>query len=132
MLAMPDDFQPEPFRTGSGPVSSVASRDIDVRKSDGGFNVVVPYKNPPALIGYYFAVFSVIPCLALILGPIAFILGIFGLRYRSRNPTARGSVHAWVGVLLGGATFLANAGVLILWFSSRKAQNKMLDIIIGN
>jgi hypothetical protein len=130
---MPDDFQPEPFRAESGPppVPAVASRDVDIRNTSGGLNVVVPYTNPSALIGYYFAVFSVIPCLALILGPVAFILGVFGLRYRSRNPTARGSVHAWIGVLLGGATFLVNAGVLILWFSSRKAQNKMLDLIIG-
>jgi hypothetical protein len=128
-----EDFQREPLQAASGPapISSLASRDIDVRKPEGGLNVVVPYKNLSALLGYYFAVFSVIPCLALILGPIAFILGILGLRYRSRNPTARGSVHAWIGVLLGGATFLTNAGVLILWFSSRAAQNKMLDLIIG-
>lgn len=127
-----EDFQREPIRAGSSlPGPSVARRDIDVRKPGGGVNVVIPYTNPSALIGYYLAVFSLIPCLALILGPMAFILGIFGLRHVARNPAARGTMHAWIGVLGGGGTSLVNAGVLFLLLASKTARQGLLDWIIG-
>ena len=63
---------------------------------------VIPYKNPTALAAYYCAVFAVIPCIGLFLGYIALVLGILGLRYAKANPEARGRVHAWIGVILGG------------------------------
>ena len=36
--------------------------------ADNPMSVVVPYKNPKALIAYYCAIFSLIPCLGLPLG----------------------------------------------------------------
>ena len=63
---------------------------------------LVPYKNKPALTAYYLAVFSIIPCLGVFLGIAAFVLGLKGLQYVKQHPEARGTVHAWIGVIVGG------------------------------
>jgi hypothetical protein len=73
---------------------------------------VIPYRNPAALFAYYCAVFSVIPCIALLLGPAAVILGIAGIVYRNKHPNSRGTAHAWVGIILGGLTTLLNYGFI--------------------
>ena len=65
--------------------------------STGG---VIPYKNVPALIGYYLGVFSIIPCFPI--GLAAVLLGILGLRKVKAQPEVRGTVHAWIGILVGG------------------------------
>jgi len=75
---------------------------------------IIPYKNMPGLVGYYIAVFAIIPVLALILGPIAFVLGIMGLRLASRKAEARGRAHAWIAIIGGAVLFLANAGVILI------------------
>lgn len=92
--------------------------DDDVRRrirnegdATGG---LIPYKNPMALIGYYVAVFSLIPCLGLLMGPVAIVLGLLGLRYRSKHPTAGGLAHAIVAIVLGSLVLLGNAGVIAL------------------
>ena len=71
-------------------------------KGNSGINVVIPYRNPCALIAYYLGVFSAIPCVGIVLGLTAFVLGICGLRIRRRNPAAGGVVHAWIGIVAGG------------------------------
>ena len=71
-------------------------------KGNSGINVIIPYRNPCALIAYYLGVFSVIPFIGIVLGITAFVLGIFGLRIRRRNPAAGGVVHAWIGIVAGG------------------------------
>lgn len=82
---------------------------VDLRQPNGGgINTVIPYTNPQALIAYYLGVFSLIPCLGLALGPAAVVLGILGLRYVKANPTAKGTAHAWIGVIGGALTTLAN------------------------
>jgi len=63
---------------------------------------VVPYKNTQALAAYYCAVFALIPCVGIILGYVALVLGILGLKYAKAHPEAHGKVHAWIGVILGG------------------------------
>ena len=63
---------------------------------------VIPYKNTQALAAYYCAVFALLPCVGLILGYIALVLGILGLKYAKAHPEAHGKVHAWIGVILGG------------------------------
>ncbi len=63
---------------------------------------VIPYNNPKALIAYYLGLFSLFPCLGLALAIPAFVLGIMGLQARKRNPAIRGSVHAWIGIIMGG------------------------------
>ncbi len=90
-----------PYRVGSqvpeqGPPPVYADPDTD---TTGG---VIPYKNPHALIAYYLGLFSLLPCIGLVLAIPALILGIVGLRNRNRNPKIRGSVHAWIGIVMGG------------------------------
>jgi hypothetical protein len=74
---------------------------------------LIPYKNGKALAAYYTGVFSLIPCLGAILGPIAVVLGIMGLNYAKRHPRASGQAHAIVGIVLGGLTALGNIGAVI-------------------
>lgn len=64
---------------------------------------VIPYKNPNALIAYYLSIASLLICP---LGIVAVVLGILGLRARARNPVIKGSVHAWIGIILGTITTL--------------------------
>jgi hypothetical protein len=75
---------------------------------------LIPYKNSKALASYYCGVFSLIPCVGMILGPIAVILGIMGLNYAKQHPKARGQAHAIVGIVLGGLVLLAHVGGIIL------------------
>jgi hypothetical protein len=77
-------------------------------------STLIPCKNPKALIAYYCGVFSLIPCVGAVLGPIALIFGILGLNYVKRHPTAKGTGHAIAGIVLGSLTLLGNWGVIIL------------------
>jgi hypothetical protein len=67
-----------------------------------GTGGVIPYKNPPALFAYYTGLFSFIPIIGFFLAVPAFVLGIMGLRARKRNPAIKGSIHAWIGIIMGG------------------------------
>lgn len=73
---------------------------------------IIPYKNPKALIAYYTSIFSL---LLPPLGFVAVILGILGLMDRKKNPAIKGSVHAWIGIVLGTITMLCG-GALIATF----------------
>lgn len=77
-------------------------------------SVVVPYKNVPALIGYYLGIFSLIPCLGGILPFGAIPLGIIGLKNARANPQAHGKAHAWVAIVLGSLALLAHLAVVVL------------------
>jgi Domain of unknown function (DUF4190) len=83
-------------------------REEDEEYADDGVSSLIPYKNGRALASYYCGVFSIIPCLGLVLGPLALIFGIQGLRLVNKHPTAKGTAHAWVGIVLGTLTLLAN------------------------
>jgi hypothetical protein len=74
---------------------------------------LIPYKNPKGLTAYYLGVFALIPCVGLILGPAAFILGILGLRYSKQHPTAGGAGHAIAGIVLGALVVLGHLGFLV-------------------
>jgi uncharacterized protein YqgC (DUF456 family) len=79
---------------------------------------LIPYNNKKALFAYYCGIFSLIPVLALVLGPAALILGIMGHSYVKAHPEAKGTAHAWIGIVMGGLTSLLNYGVIILIFVS--------------
>ncbi len=83
------------------------------QRQDDALSSLIPYKNSKALTAYYCGVFSLIPCLGLILGPIALIFGISGLRYAKEYPQAKGQAHAVVGIVLGTVTTLFNFGVVL-------------------
>jgi hypothetical protein len=78
-----------------------------------------PRKEPPpivARIGFFVGVFSLVPCLALVLGPAALILGSLALKARKENPNLPGG-HAIGAVLLGSLTSLLNWGFVLFGFS---------------
>ena len=75
---------------------------------------LIPYKNPMGLMAYYAGVFALIPCVGLVLGPAAFILGILGIRYANQYPTAGGKGHAIAGIVLG--TLVVLGSVLFIVF----------------
>lgn len=83
--------------------------------SSDSVNKIIPYRNVPALAGYYCAVFALIPFLGIVLGLIALGLGIVGLRLARQNPAAGGKVHAWIGIILGGLCGFGYLG-LVVWF----------------
>jgi hypothetical protein len=75
---------------------------------DGGVSTLIPYRNGYALGAYYCGVFSLIPIFGMVLGPVALILGIVGLRYVKKHPTAKGTGHAIAGVVMGSLTTLGH------------------------
>jgi hypothetical protein len=98
-----DDFEDEPRVRRRG-----EEEEGDVT---GG---LIPYKNAKALASYYCGVFSLIPCLGGVLGPIALILGFLGFSYANKHPKASGKAHAIVGIILGLLTTLGHLGVVLL------------------
>jgi len=77
---------------------------------------LIPYKNPPALIGYYLGVFAMIPCIGLVFGIPALICGIIGLKKAKQSPVSKGKGHAWTAIILGSLAILlwGAAGVAFL------------------
>ena len=86
--------------------------DDDDYEQENPVSTLIPYKNGMALAAYYCGVFSLIPCLGGLLGPVAFILGVLGLRYVKKYPTAHGTGHAIAGIVLGGITGLAHLALV--------------------
>lgn len=76
------------------------------RGDDDALSSMIPYKNGQALAAYYCGVFSLIPLLGVLLGPVAIILGILGNNYAKANPDAKGAGHAITGIILGSIGFL--------------------------
>jgi hypothetical protein len=87
-------------------------RDDEEGDVTGG---VIPYKNVKALMSYYCGVFSLIPCVGIVLGPIAILLGFLGFSYANKHPRASGKAHAIVGIVLGTivVVFHLTVGILI-------------------
>ncbi|MFN3650454.1 MAG: DUF4190 domain-containing protein [Armatimonadota bacterium] len=75
---------------------------------------VIPTRNPKALAAYYFGIFSLIPCVGLLLGPAAVTLGFLGLKARRENPELPGKAHAMVGIIVGLVTSLFNWGSALM------------------
>jgi len=93
------------------------------RNDDDGMSTLIPYKNSKALAAYYCGVFALIPCVGMILGPIALIFGILGLKYVKRRPDAHGTGHAWAGIILGSLVILGHLGVIVfgaVWMAAAK------------
>jgi hypothetical protein len=86
---------------------------------DDAMATLIPYRNVPALAGYYVSIAALIPGIGLICGPLAFGLGIAGYRKSRRERRAKGAVHAWVAIVLGALTTVAYWGLLVslVWFS---------------
>ena len=52
-------------------VQAPAGHPVEQGDATGG---IIPYKNGPALMAYYLGIFSLIPCLGLVLAIPAFVL----------------------------------------------------------
>lgn len=74
---------------------------------------IIPYRNMPALIGYYVSIGSLIPGFGLLLGPAAVVLGVMGMRKVVREPNVRGTAHAVVAMVLGTITALGSWGLIV-------------------
>lgn len=100
----PDDEDDRPRRHEPDDEDDIDDDRPRKRRSSGGSNAletVVPFKNGAALAAYYCGVFGLIPGIGLLLGPIAFILGIVGLVKKKNNPKVKGTGHALAGIILG-------------------------------
>jgi hypothetical protein len=75
---------------------------------------VIPTKNAPALIGYYLGIFSLVPCIGLILSIPAIICGILGIAKANAEPEAEGMGHAIAALVLGLISLLLYGGLIIL------------------
>ena len=95
----PSDDSQSPYVSPADYRQPPAAHDPNAGDATGG---VIPYKNVHALLAYYLGILGMIPCLGLFAAVPALVLGIMGLRNRNRNPAIKGSVHAWIGIVLGG------------------------------
>jgi hypothetical protein len=70
--------------------------------------------NEAASTALYLGIGSLIPCLAVGLGPAAFVVGRRALAAAKLNPHRAGETQAFLGMILGGGCFLLNLGFLLL------------------
>jgi hypothetical protein len=75
---------------------------------------IIPYKNVPALLAYYMGVFSLIPFIGFFISIGALVCGIIGLKRKKAHPNAKGSVHAWIGIIAGGIMFIIHSAIVAL------------------
>ncbi len=97
-----------PYNSPNTPTGLEASTGVPMDTSGDGTGGLIPYKNPAALAAYYLGIVGLFPVIGIFASIPAFILGIIGLRRRAQNPVIKGSVHAWIGIVLGGLCTLAN------------------------
>ncbi|MCW5947670.1 MAG: DUF4190 domain-containing protein [Fimbriimonadales bacterium] len=83
-----------------------------------GLDKLIPTKNPFALAGYYVGVFSLIPCAGLVLGPLAIIFGVLGLRQVKQIRGLPGTGHSITAIVLGSITLVANIAAIVVILSS--------------
>ena len=76
--------------------------------------MVIPFRNGMALGSYYCGVFGLISCFLGLgfFGIVPIILGILGLMKASKDPEARGRVHAWTGIILGVIELLLGCAII--------------------
>lgn len=96
-----------PYRATGNPQNVARPTEGD---ATGG---LIPYKNPKALIAYYLGIGSL---LIFPLGFVSIVLGFMGLADRKRNPVIKGSVHAWIGIVLGGLSILCGSAIIVSLF----------------
>lgn len=105
----PDDDDPDrrPRREDSDDPRRPYEDDGDALSS------IIPYKNGQALAAYYVGVFSLIPCIGFVLAIVAIVLGVLGLKYVKRNPSAKGTGHAITGIVLGSLVLTAHIAIAV-------------------
>ena len=117
-LAMFSEFAPALV---AAPPSPTAASQSD---STGG---LIPYKNVPALVGYYMGVFGLASLCLIGFGALwsipTVVLGVIGLKRVKANPQIRGTAHAWIAIVLGGLTTIAHVVAIVFFIiAAVKAQ----------
>ena len=106
----PPHPQPQP-----GAPQYAAPQYAQQSAADSGVSSIIPYKNVPALVGYYMACFGllamIIPFLGALYGIAVLVLGIFGMKKASANPEAKGKVHAIIAIL--GGLLETGVGIIV-------------------
>jgi hypothetical protein len=74
---------------------------------------LIPLNNGMALAAYYCGVFSFIPCVSAILGPLAVIFGFIGLAKANKHPEAKGKGHSIAGIVCGSLTSLLTVAGIV-------------------
>jgi hypothetical protein len=85
-----------------------------VRRRSGAVEKFIPYRNTMALVAYYLGVFGLIPGVGILLGPLALILGILGLRDFMTRENAGGIGHAVTGIVLGVIAIVEQVVLIVL------------------
>ncbi len=91
---------------------------------------MIPTKNMPSLLSYYFGVFGLIPILGMPLTIAAIILGFVGLKHYKKNPTPGAKGHAITGLVLGFVQLAVFIVFIILM--TRWANSDFLPTLNGN
>jgi hypothetical protein len=73
---------------------------------------VIPTRNQPALMGYYYAIFGLIPLAGLFLAPAAISYGLIGLDRGNRLPRNIGYGHALFATVAGIIGAILNYGMI--------------------
>ena len=73
---------------------------------------VIPTRNQPALMGYYYAIFALIPIAGLFLAPAAISYGLMGLDRGNRLPRNIGYGHALFATVAGIIAAILNYGMV--------------------
>lgn len=109
------------FAQAMGVPLRVITINAPASSGDDVISTIIPVRNSAALIGYYMSVASLIPFVGLFLGPVAIVLGVKGLYAVKATPLVKGTVHAWVAIIMGSIVTLVNlAGIIaILLLSSQ-------------
>ena len=87
------------------------------KQSDDVRQTLIPTKNMPALLSYYFGVFGLIPLLGLPLSVAAIVSGLIGMRKYKMKPTPGAKGHAVTGIVLGVLELVVFV-FFIFWISS--------------
>jgi hypothetical protein len=74
---------------------------------------VIPTKNQPALLGYYYAIFGLLPIIGLFLAPAAISYGIIGLDRGNRLPRNIGYGHALFATVAGILGAIISYGLVV-------------------
>lgn len=81
---------------------------------DSSLSVLIPARNPPALMSYYCGIAGLIPALGVVFGPLSIVLGVKGLARAKELPRMQGRTHAIVGIIAGSIGCLINLGFVAL------------------
>ncbi len=86
---------------------------------DSTVETLIPYRNASALAAYYLGVFSLIPCVGVILAVLAVVFGVAGLKAAKAHPETKGRGHAIAGIVLGTLVLVGHlAGAIAIAIAS--------------